>query len=129
MRDLFKDKGLGNYKYVENYRYLGTIINSSVNANTHIDLIKPRLDAICRCLRIFRSKGNLKFNTNLFYLYILPQFRLLSQLYVLVRSHEKKKICILFKNYWKVMCCLPRSTPNEILKNFIGNPDEVLRNI
>jgi hypothetical protein len=108
----FQNQELRGFRYVENYRYLGTIINPKINASNHILSVRPRFDRICACLTIFRLRGSLQFNSNLFRLYIQPHFRLLAQLFEFVNNKERKMIINLYKTYWKKMTCLPRSTPN-----------------
>lgn len=112
IRDEYEGKEYDGFKYTRTYKYLGTVINDKVTIDSHIESIKPKMRAICASLTVLRVKGNLKFNSNLFELYLQPQFRLLAQLFVLGKNREKKEVVKLYKLYWKKMCCLPRSTPN-----------------
>ena len=99
-------------KYIDRYKYLGTVISYNIKATFHIQTVRPKLEAICACLYIVIAKGNLKFNSNLFQLYIQPQFRLLAQLYPIVRVGEKKLIVQMYKRFREKICCFPCCTSN-----------------
>jgi hypothetical protein len=77
---VFDNKRLMDFPYVSQYKYLGTIINPRVDIKNHLVTIKPKMNWICNKLTIIRKRGNLKFNSNLFEVYIKPQFRLVVPL-------------------------------------------------
>jgi len=70
---------------------------------------------------ILRKKGNLKLNCNLFQLYFEPQFRLIAQIYTHFNSKARREITQLYKFFWKKFVCLPKSTPNSVIKLFAGD--------
>jgi hypothetical protein len=64
------------YPIVNQYKYLGMILNSNLEIGPHLKQINAKFGFICSKLLTLRSRQNLKINRNLFITFIAPLYRL-----------------------------------------------------
>ena len=81
LQEKAKNKNIQGFTYVSNYKYLGTNIDGSLSTNLQLLAINKKAIFCIIKLTPFRKKGNLRFNSNLFELFVKPSFRLTSALY------------------------------------------------
>lgn len=64
---------------------------------------------------------DLKFNVNLFKVFLMPSYKLCLALYTEGNSEERKMILQHLKGRIKVFCNIPFNTPNYILNKIFGD--------
>ncbi len=109
-----------NFNYVESYKYLGTVVDGTLNLKEHLQMISKKAMFVYFRLTPFRKVRDMKFNSNAFTIYIKPYFKLLHTVYHNSKTAQKRKVEIMYNKLWKMYCSLPRSTPNRILHAIIG---------
>ena len=75
-------------------------------------------------LTMFRKKNNLRFNSNLFKIFIQPLYRLAKKLYMKSNKQEKQAFNTHRRVKFKLFTCLPLKCPNRIVYEFINNYNE-----
>lgn len=66
---------------VTQYKYLGLIVDNKLSIEPHLKAILVKYNFIAYKLIGVRMKDNLKFNINMFKVFILPLYRLAYTLY------------------------------------------------
>ena len=61
---------------VDEYKYLGMMVNGQLDIKAHIQYINKKIMFITNRLTALRYADNLKLNINLFRIFILPLYRL-----------------------------------------------------
>ncbi len=65
---------------MDNYKYLGTLIDIKLSSKLQIKEAKCKISRIIGKLSPYRKYGNFKFNVNCFWVYALPQIMLIPSL-------------------------------------------------
>lgn len=71
-----------NIPRVKEYKYLGMIIEGSLKPFSHLQHINKKINFLTYKLYPFRKLNNLKLSINLFKTFILPQYRLITSVYM-----------------------------------------------
>ena len=74
---------------MKEYKYLGTWIDRSLSSKAHLEKANLKYQYVAKKLGIFRYKLDLKLNTHLFKLLILPSVRMLGCAYKFSSAKDK----------------------------------------
>ena len=75
------DETINNIPYVPEYKYLGTWIKGNLDPTPHLNKHAEKANFLCRRFYYLRKQNDLKFNRNLFQIFILPEARMLGTLF------------------------------------------------
>ena len=73
---------------------------------------------------------DLRFNTSLFKSLVLPNIRMIGVVYTqLTKNGDKEKVERQFRKSYRSFCCLPWTSPNELVEKMIGQVATVLESM
>jgi hypothetical protein len=108
------------YPLVKSYKYLGTNLNNKLSIETHIKEAERKICFLNLKLRPILLRGHLKLNVNLFKVFVLPQYRLMSILSRFIQPREILQVEKSLRKRFKVWNSLPQSTPTYLIEMLIG---------
>lgn len=108
---------------VQSYRYLGSQITPKLNLMDHVNAMIPKFHFIRTQLLPILLKNHFRLNVNLYTVFIDPLLRLIYPLYSLTTDGDKAQFQKKCRYLFKTFVSLPRSTPNLLVADFIGNID------
>lgn len=73
----------------------------------------------------FRLNASFRFNVNFFKIMMNPQFRLLGVLEMEATTTEKIRMMEIYRKRFKAFMCFPKSVPNEMIQEMIGDFNEI----
>jgi hypothetical protein len=112
--------------YVNDYRYLGTWVNGSLAVEPHLEKAKRKSDYQTRKLTPMRLELDLRFNARMFQTTIMPNMRMIGVIYTEANKGDKEKVEKQFRKCFRSFCCLPWTSPNELIAKLIGDVAVVL---
>ena len=97
---------------VNQYKYLGTWLDQNLDPMTHLKALENKMSILSRKFYALRKQGNIKFNINIFKIFILPNIKMLATLYNETNPRNKGKILVILRRKIRDFCLLPRNSPN-----------------
>jgi hypothetical protein len=121
-----KNGELQGIPYVAEYKYLGTWVDGQLSVDPHLVKAKRKSDYQTRRLTPLRKELDLAFNVGLFKRLVTPNIRMIGVVYVKAKTAEREKTEIQFRKTFRSFCCLPWTSPNELVTKLIGDVATVL---
>lgn len=110
---------IDGYPVVGAYKYLGCWMDGELGVKEHLKGIGKKIAYITWRFFPFRSKGNMRFNNNMFKLVIEPLYRLAKELYGHATAAEKEEFEVHRRVRWKRFCSVPINTSTRIVERMI----------
>jgi hypothetical protein len=111
------------YPVVQQYKYLGTVMDGSLGVSAHLTSIARKVTWLNARMTPVRNFKDLRLNINLYKVLIEPLVALGIPYYLRTSLTEQRKYATFANKAFKKFCVLPRSLPNEILDNLIEPAD------
>jgi hypothetical protein len=70
-----------------------------------------------------------RFNVGLFRMLVLPNVRMLGEIYRIATATKQEKIVRRVNRHFRTFCLLPWTCPNELVELLIGRVDDHLRSL
>lgn len=99
-------------------------MNQKLNAEDHLKQINKKIAFISYKLLPFMLQINIKFNNNLYEVFIEPHYRLMETLYQFMSNKEKETLEIHRRTRWKRFVMVPIGTPNKIVYRYMKSARE-----
>ncbi len=107
---------------VSEYKYIGQWMQSNMSQVIHLRKTNPKIAFITNRLTPLKVKGDLRFNLNLYRVFIMPQYKLMASLfYASSKKAEKQAVILNIKNTFNKFINVTKSRPNAIVEKMIGD--------
>lgn len=125
-QNIFNEVCFANHKIdrVEKTKYLGMIINESLNWNDHVDLVKKKVARFVGVLRRMSYLLDEKIKKQIYFAYIHSHVIYVNPIWSSVADYKLQELQVLQNKAMKAVYNLPRLTPSKEL--YIGDRGGIL---
>lgn len=111
------------YPVVDNYKYLGTMLDRTLDLGAHISMIGRKVAWLTARMTPVRNLKDLRLNLNLYKTLIEPLVSMGIAIYLRTTRTKQKEYVTYANKALKKFCLLPRSLPHDILNLLIEPAD------
>jgi hypothetical protein len=116
-----EEGNIAGYPIVNEYKYLGTWINRTIGLESHVEKSCRKITYVTRKLTPCRMVMDTRFNVSLFRMLILPNIRMLGEVYRISEDSHKRKVISKLNRHFRSFCMLPWTCPDELVHLLIGD--------
>lgn len=126
VRNIFNEVCFDNHKIdrVNKTKYLGMIINETLNWNDHVDLVKKKVARFVGVLRRMSYLLDVKIKKQIYYAHIHSHIIYVNPIWSSVAEYKLKDLQVLQNKALKAIYNLPRLTPSKEL--YTGDRSDIL---
>jgi hypothetical protein len=116
-----REREVSNYPVVQEYKYLGLMLNGRLDLQEHCKLINKKAAYLSCRLHKLRFKDDTRINMNLFRVFLMPSYRMAYTAYDRLSERDKEKLKVHMRVWIKKFIRVPINTANHTLEIITGD--------